>query len=190
MKNKQALIVLTGPSGVGKSTLVQKLLSLYGPNIMGKTVSYTTRSPRSAEKQSQDYYFISEEHFLSLKERGFFVEWSYVYENYYATAKEELEQQWKKGKAIIKDFDLRGAKAIKKFYPDSLVVFVSPPSLEELVKRLSQRKENHSKDMQIRIQQAKKEMQQSDDFDLKIKNIKLTATTQVLKKLTDQYLMR
>ncbi len=190
MKNKKALLVLTGPSGAGKSTLVQKLLSLYGPNIMGKTVSYTTRPPRGAEKLGQDYHFVSEKHFLSLREKGFFVEWSHVYGNYYATAKEELEKQWKEGKAIVKDFDLRGAKALKKIYPDSLIVFVSPPSLEELSRRLSRRKENRSKDMQVRIQQAKKEMQQSDDFDLKIKNTDLTTTTQSLKKIMDQYLQQ
>ena len=189
MKNKQALIVLTGPSGVGKSTLVRKLLSLYGPQVLKTTVSWTTRPQRGTEKEGVDYYFVSETKFLSLKEKHFFVEWSYVYGNYYATAQAELEKYWKKGRAVIKDFDLRGAHNLKKLYPHALVVFIAPPSIEELNKRLCKRQENHSKDIQVRMQQAEKELKQAGFFDREIKNQNLKQTIKTLKQAIDQYVI-
>ena len=246
MKKNLSLIVLTGPSGVGKSTLVQKLLTLYGPQILKSLVSYTTRPQRGTEKEGVDYHFLSEKTFLSLKDQGFFLEWSYVYGNYYATAKEaiypkqagfmpyqkrkslkHLKQEtaspngvnipkghgfsvprtskylgllssisgifkcnwYKHGtKAIIKDFDLRGARNLKKLYPSSLVVFIAPPSLEELSRRLLKRRENQPKDIQTRIQQAKEELKQAGDFDHEVKNQDLEQATQALKQIIDPYL--
>ena len=188
MQNQNHIVVLTGPSGVGKSTLVRKLLSHYGPNTLKTTVSYTTRPRRGTEKQGVEYYFVSRENFLSLRQQKFFVEWSYVYENYYATAKEELEKHWKAGRAIIKDFDLRGAYSLKKLYPQALVVFIAPPSLKELNRRLQKRQENHPQDIHLRIQQAKEELKQASQFDQEIINKNLKQTITDLKHLIDPYL--
>ena len=122
--------MLSGPSGAGKSTIVKEILSAYGPDIMGTTISYTTRSPRSAEREACDYHFVSEEEFLSLKRDFFFAEWTYVYNHYYGTAIDQIDRHRREGRAIIKDFDLKGAEAIKRLYPQTLNIFISPPSRE------------------------------------------------------------
>ena len=182
------LIVLTGPSGAGKSTLVHRLLFVYGPRVLGTTVSYTTRPRRGVEKEGIDYYFVNKATFLSLRKQKFFIEWSYVYGNYYATAKQELEKHIKQKKAIIKDFDLKGAHILKNLYPHSLVVFIAPPSIEELSRRLNKRQENNPKDIQVRIQQAKEELEQANLFDQKVENKDLKQTEKDLKKMIDPYL--
>ena len=185
---KKPLIILSGPSGVGKSTIVKEMISIYGPERMGTTITYTTRPLRGVEQEGREYYFISEEKFVSLKEQGFFAEWAVVYNYYYGTAVEQINDHWAKGRAIIKDLDLQGADIIKKLYPQSLRVFISPPSLEELIHRVHKRSENKEKDMEIRIKEARKEMEQSSRFDYQLKNVNLSETVEKLKKIIEEYI--
>ena len=185
---KKALIVVCGPSGAGKSTMIREMLSLYGPKVMATTVSYTTRPPRGEEMEGCDYHFVSEEQFLVLKEKHFFAEWAYVYNYYYATAVEQIEGHWAEGKAIIKDIDLQGADQIKKLYPQAMRVFISPPSVEELALRMHKRKENSMEELEVRIGQAKKEMEQIAQFDHHLENVDLQETIKKLKKVIDEYL--
>jgi len=185
---KRLFIVLSGPSGVGKSTIVKEILSIYGPKVIGTTISYTTRLSRGMEREAHSYYFVSEAEFLSLRDKNFFAEWAYVYKHYYGTSIEQIEQHWKEGRAIIKDFDLQGADAIKKLYPQTLRVFVTPPSLEELMNRVHKRKENNKADMMVRIKEAKKEMEKISQFDYQLENAEFQETIKKLKKIIEEYL--
>lgn len=184
----QAFIVISGPSGTGKSTIVREILSFYGLERMGTTVSYTSRLPRKSEQEGREYHFISREQFLQLKKKKFFAEWTYVYEHYYGTAIEQINQLWNEGKIIIKDFDLQGAEALKKMYPQILRVFIHPPSLKELENRVYHRKENEKKDIKLRMEQAKVEIQQASLFDYQLKNTNLSKTVERLKKIIEEYL--
>ena len=187
---EQAFIVISGPSGTGKSTIVREILSFYGLERMGTTVSYTSRLPRRSEQEGREYHFISREQFLQLKEKNFFAEWTYVYEHYYGTAIEQINQLWSEGKIIIKDFDLQGAEALKKMYPQTLRVFIHPPSLKELENRVYHRKENEKKDIKIRMEQATVEIQQASLFDYQLKNTNLSKTVERLKKIIEEYLKK
>ena len=187
---ERAFIVISGPSGTGKSTIVREILSFYGSDKMGKTVSYTSRLPRGSEREGCEYHFVSKKQFSLLKEQSFFAEWACVYGHYYGTAIEQINQLWNKGKAIIKDFDLQGAEAIKKLYPQTLRVFIHPPSLEELESRVYNRKENEKEDMEMRMKQAKVEIQQASLFDYQLKNVNLSETVGKLKKIIEKYLKK
>ena len=188
--HKKPLIVISGPSGVGKSTIVKEILSFYGPEKMGTTVTYTTRSPRTTEKHGREYFFVDEEEFISLKEKNVLAEWTYIYNNYYGTAIEQINNLWKEGKVIIKDFDLKGARAVKTLYPQTLRVFISPPSVEELAQRVRKRSENLKKDMEIRVRQAKREIEESSYFDYSLENNDLATTVEKLKKIIEEYLKK
>ena len=188
--NKKPLVIISGPSGVGKSTIVKEILSFYGPEKMGTTITYTTRSPRSAEKHGREYYFVSEEEFISLKEKNVLAEWTYIYNHYYGTAIEQMNSLWEEGKVIIKDFDLKGAMAIKTLYPQTLRIFISPPSVEELIQRVQKRSENPEKDMEVRIRQAKQEMEESSYFDYSLENNDLSTTIEKLKKIIEEYMKK
>ena len=188
--NKNPLVIISGPSGVGKSTIVKEILSFYGPEKMGTTITYTTRSPRGAEKHGREYYFVSEEEFISLKEKNVLAEWTYIYNHYYGTAIEQMNSLWEEGKVIIKDFDLKGAMAIKTLYPQTLRIFISPPSVEELIQRVQKRSENPEKDMEVRIHQAKQEMEESSYFDYSLENNDLSTTIEKLKKIIEEYMKK
>ena len=190
LNKKKTLIVISGPSGSGKSTLVKEVLSLYGPEKMGTLVSYTSRPPRRSEKEGCEYHFVSKEQFLFLKEKNFFAEWTYVYEHHYGTSIEQINKHWNEGRTIIKDFDLQGADAIKKIYPQALRVFIHPPSLEELKNRVYNRQENEKKDIEIRMEQAKVEIKQASYFDYQLRNANILDTIGKLKKIIEEYLKK
>ena len=191
MNKKKAVkpfIVLSGPSGSGKSTLLKRILELYGPDKIRTTISYTTRPPRGREKDSKDYYYVSEERFLELTKQNFFVEWARVYGHYYGTAMDQVLSHWRQGCAIIKDCDLQGAGNIKKCFPQALRIFVQVPSLLTLKDRVSKREENTDKEMNIRIKAAEEELKQAHSFDYQIVNENLLETIDKLKKIIDNYI--
>ena len=187
-KKKQPIIIVSGPSGAGKSSLVRAVLDFYGPKKIGTTISYTTRPLRNMEEQASDYHFVSEEEFLALREKNFFVEWAKVYHHYYGGSREQIEEHWRAGRAIIKDLDVQGSDSIKKIYPQALRVFVTSPSKEELVKRVLKRQASIPKDMDMRLEQAQKEMEQASEFDHQLKNVNFDKTFTELKKLIEDYL--
>lgn len=191
MNKKKAVkpfIVLSGPSGSGKSTLLKRILELYGPDKIRTTISYTTRPPRGREKDSKDYYYVSEERFLELTKQNFFVEWARVYGHYYGTAMDQVLSHWQQGCAIIKDCDLQGAGNIKKYFPQALRIFIQVPSLLTLKDRVSKREENTDKEMNIRIKAAEEELKQAHSFDYQIVNENLLETIDKLKKIIDNYI--
>ncbi|MBP7185032.1 MAG: guanylate kinase, partial [Saprospiraceae bacterium] len=134
------LLIITAPSGAGKTTIVKHLLKTF-PNTLAFSVSATTRAQRPNEVNGVDYYFINIAEFLTKRENDEFVEWQEVYENqFYGTLKKEVDRLWEAGKTVLFDIDVKGAMNIKKAYPEqSLSIFVQPPSYELLEQRLKRR---------------------------------------------------
>lgn len=148
------LIIITAPSGAGKTSITHYLLKKF-PQL-AFSVSAATRSQRSGEKNGEDYYFISMDEFKQKIQRGEFVEWEMVYEGkYYGTLKSELLRIWENNQTPILDIDVKGAIHVKQQYPDtSLSLFVEPPSLEELKRRLQIRGTETPEAMQDRLNKA------------------------------------
>ncbi len=159
------LIIITAPSGAGKTTIVQHLLSSF--DELAFSVSATTRARRPHEREGEDYYFLSPETFKERIVHQDFIEWEEVYENqYYGTLKSEVERLWNLGKHIIFDIEVKGALNIKKNYPDdSLSIFVQPPSPEILFERLRNRNTESEESLRKRIDRASFELSCADMFD-------------------------
>ena len=156
------LIIITAPSGAGKTTLIKKLLK---NDDFVLSVSYTTRSPRVGEVDGRDYHFISDEEFLDKKDNDFFAEWALVHNHYYGTSKEDSYNLIKTGKNVIFDVDYQGALNLQKTMPDALSIFILPPSLEILKERLVNRKTDSEEVINLRIKNAQKEIYYAKHFD-------------------------
>lgn len=164
------LIIITAPSGAGKTTIVQHLLASF--DELAFSVSATTRKRREHEEEGHDYYFLSPKTFKERIDAEQFVEWEEVYENqFYGTLKSEVERLWKLGKHIIFDIEVKGALNIKKAYPDnSMAIFIQPPSKEILFERLRNRKTESEDSLRKRIARAELELSHADQFDQIIVN--------------------
>lgn len=179
------LIILTAPSGSGKSTITQFLIDKYP--ALAFSISATTRPPRGEEKNGVEYYFLSPETFEQKIEAGDFVEYKMVYAGrYYGTLRSELERMWSTGKIPMLDIDVEGAVDVKrKFEDDCLSIFIQPPSIEELQRRLEFRSLETAEEIAIRIQRAAYEISFSPQFDKIILNDQLSKacdeTEQVIK---------
>jgi guanylate kinase len=169
----EKLIIVAAPSGAGKTTIVKHLMKQF-PHI-AFSISATTRSIRPKEKDGLDYYFLTPEKFKALIEADAFVEWEEVYENkFYGTLKSEIQRLWQVGKVIIFDVDVQGALNIKKQFADkAITIFIKPPSLSVLNKRLQLRKTETKESLQQRVDKAKYELQFADKFDFVIVNDQL-----------------
>ena len=164
------LIIFSAPSGSGKTTLVKHLLSL-GIGLEF-SVSATSRQPRPGEMDGKDYYFISEAEFKKKISKGDFLEWEEVYKGiFYGTLKSEVERIRNSGKHVIFDVDVEGGVNIKQFYgQDALAVFVKPPSVEELKKRLENRSTESEEKINMRIAKAEQELAFESRFDAVLVN--------------------
>ncbi|MBE9238310.1 guanylate kinase [Anabaena aphanizomenioides LEGE 00250] len=162
------LIVLTGPSGVGKGTLMQKLLQLH-PELY-YSVSATTRSPRPGEINGQNYYFITRSQFEKLVAQGEFLEWAEFAGNYYGTPRAAVLEQIQSGKLVILEIELEGARQIRTSYPNALSIFILPPSFSELEKRIRGRGQDSQEAIARRLNRAQEEIQAADEFDIQIIN--------------------
>lgn len=170
LKNeKKQLIVISAPSGAGKTTLARYLLTKY-PNFKF-SISATTRKPRLNEINGKDYFFFTKEEFQNLIREGKFIEYEEIFGNYYGTLKNQVEDALPKGEVIIFDIDVKGALSIREKFPmPSLLIFIAPPSIEILVERLKNRGTENIEQLQKRIERAKMEMQQINKFDYVIIN--------------------
>lgn len=165
------LIVFSAPSGSGKTTIVKHLLT--HPELhLDFSISATSRYMRDGEVNGKDYYFISPEDFQQRINENAFVEFEEVYkDNYYGTLKTELERIWSEGKHVIFDIDVVGGLNIKNQYPDkTLAVFVSPPSVEELERRLRFRQTESDEKIAMRIEKAEREISRAPEFDVILEN--------------------
>jgi guanylate kinase len=183
------LIVFSAPSGSGKTTIVRHLLEQENLNL-AFSVSATSREPRGGEKDGEDYYFMSLEHFKKHMKADDFLEWEEVYrDNFYGTLKSEVERIWAMGKHVIFDIDVVGGLRIKRKFPEkTLAVFVKPPSIEELKIRLKKRKTESEERINMRIAKASIEMATAPRFDFIIENKDLNTALQEAEKLVADFI--
>lgn len=186
MKEKGLIFVISGPSGSGKTTLTSKIVKDRAlKKKLRKPISFTTRLRRSQEKNGRDYFFITEEQFRGQQRAKKILEWTQYLGYYYATPKDFIEHQLKEGKHIILCLDLRGALKIKRLYPEnSTTVFIMPPSLIELRKRLKKRcNRTKHKEVQKRLELARQEVQAAQKYDYCLVNKNLGQVVKKLKRI-------
>jgi guanylate kinase len=163
MSSNRLLIVLSGPSGVGKDALLRKMKEQKYP--FHYVVTVTSRPRREGERDGVDYRFISQREFQQMIDNGELLEWANVYGNYYGVPRKEISQALSKGKDIIVKVDVQGAATIKRILPQAVCIFLRPPSMEELGRRLRQRHSESAKDLALRLQKAEEEMKSLPLFD-------------------------
>lgn len=168
MNKKGKIIAVSSPSGGGKTTIVKRILKEFPELIF--SVSATTRPKRKNEKHGVEYYFISEKEFKNHIENNNFVEWERFYDYYYGTFKSFITDNIEKGKSLVLEVDVKGALSLKQIYPESHLIFIDPPSLDELVKRLRNRNTESPEDFQKRIDRAKMELELKEKFDYVVEN--------------------
>jgi len=167
-RKKGLIIVISAPSGAGKTTLCKRLLQI--SPLFTYSVSFTTRPPRKNEIEGVDYCFVSYEEFKKMIERGEFVEWAEVHGQLYGTSAKLLNRVIEGGKEVVLDVDVKGGIQIKKNYPDAVLIFLLPPSWEELEKRLRSRETEDEKKVKERIKRAKKEVEYVSYYDYLVIN--------------------
>ncbi|MFW5773484.1 MAG: guanylate kinase [Tangfeifania sp.] len=188
MKGK--LLIFSAPSGAGKTTIVKHLLQ---KNFdLNFSVSATSRNPRPGEVHGKDYYFISENEFRKKIENDEFLEWEEVYRGiFYGTLRGEVERIRNSGKNVIFDVDVVGGLNIKKHYGNqALAVFVQPPSVEELKKRLRNRSTESDEKIKMRVAKAEKELSYAGRFDIIIINDKLESTLKIVESKVAEFLSK
>ena len=162
------LFVVAAPSGAGKSSLVKALMELDGQ--IKPSVSHTTRPPRGQEKHGREYYFVSPPEFDAMVVAEAFVEWAHVHGQRYGTSKKAIEDRMASGGDVVLEIDFQGALQIKKIYANAVLIFILPPSWEELRARLERRGEDAPEVIELRLRNAAIEMAQAREFDFVIIN--------------------
>jgi guanylate kinase len=163
MKPKRGhLFIISAPSGAGKTTLAKAVLKQFTDMLY--SISYTTRKPRAEELDGVDYHFVSKQDFKKGIKKGRWAEWAEVYENYYGTSAEFIEKSLASGCDILLDIDVQGTLQILKHYPDSVTIFILPPSMNALRKRLEMRGSDSKAVIEKRLKNARKEMAQKDFY--------------------------
>ena len=184
IKKEGVLLVISSPSGTGKTTICKKLLE-YDKNIH-LSVSVTTRKKRKNEVEGIDYYFRSKKDFLNLKSQNSFIENAFVFENYYGTLKSEVLEQMQNGIDVLIDIDWQGTRQITEAMKGNLIkIFLLPPSIDELKKRLSKRNSDSIKEINFRMSQALKEIKHFDEYDYVLVNNNLDNTFQKIIKIIE-----
>jgi len=180
---KGLLIVMSGFSGAGKGTLLKRLMQLHDNYVF--SVSMTTRNPREGEVDGKDYFFVTRDAFeKTISEQGL-VEYAEYCGNYYGTPKAYVDEQLKNGKNVILDIEVQGAMQIKEKFPEALMVFVTPPSIEVLLKRLRSRGTEAEEVIQRRIHQGKEEIKKIDKYEYVIINDDLDTAVKQLDMVVE-----
>lgn len=181
---KGILIVVSAPSGAGKTTIVKEILKTF-PQL-NFSISATTRPKRDVETSGVEYYFLKESEFIKGIENDEFIEWEKFYDYYYGTYKSFIQENIDLGKPILLELDVKGALTIKRLFPEAHLIYISPPSFEELVIRLKQRKTESESDFIKRIERAKMELSRKDKFDYIVENRELNTAIIEAKSLVNK----
>ncbi len=184
--NKAQMIILSAPSGAGKSSFIDRILKEF-PKIKD-TITYTTRAMRTGESEGNPYHFVTKERFRQLMEEGFFVEHAHVHENFYGTPLHQIHDAEKEGRVLIMDVDVKGAATFKNKYPAAVSIFILPPSMEELKRRIQGRDKKLPEDLEIRLINAQMEMSLAHTFDFRIVNDDFEESYQQFKKIIEDLL--
>lgn len=162
------LFVVAAPSGAGKSSLVKSLLELDAH--LAVSVSHTTRPPRGQEQNGREYFFVSEAQFVAMQHSDDFLEWAKVHGNYYGTSRTAVEERMSGGQDVVLEIDWQGALQIKQLFPYAVLIFILPPSWEELRQRLQRRGEDRNEVIDQRMTNARAEVAQAKHFDFIVVN--------------------
>ena len=177
------MIIIAAPSGAGKSSFVERICREMP--VLADTVTYTTRAMRAGESEGHPYHFVSREDFERKIAEGFFVEWAHVHTNMYGTPLHQLIDAWREQRVVIMDVDVQGAATFKAKYPNSRSVFILPPSIEELRRRVTKRDGGPPRDLDVRMKNAEREIALASGFDYQIVNDAFDASYARFKKLVE-----
>lgn len=180
-KKKGCLIVVSGPSGVGKSTIIEKFLK--NDTNSRFSVSYTTRQKRDHEVNGKDYYFVDNRTFQEMVEKDLFLEWENVHNYLYGTPRQEVLDIMQQGIDVLLDIDVKGALSVKEKCLNAHLIFIAPPSKDELVRRLTLRGE---KEIALRMKSTEEEIAQKDQFEYTIRNLDLARAYEDFKKTIER----
>ena len=178
---KGLLFVLSGPSGVGKNTVLDELFKDF--DEVSYSVSATTRERREGEVEGENYFFISEEKFKEIEAADGFIESAVVHGHYYGTPKKFVDKKLDDGEDIILEIDTQGAKQVREKYPEAVYIFLLPPSLEELENRLDKRGSENNKSKNIRLKNARQELKEVHNYDYEVINDSLNDAVREIKKI-------
>lgn len=178
--DKGHLFVVSGPSGAGKGTICQKLVEQTDVEL---SISMTTRNPRPLEKQGENYYFVTKEEFLQTIEENGLLEYAEVYGNYYGTPKTLVMEKLNAGKDVILEIDIQGAMKVKQSYPGGVFIFILPPSMTELRKRITGRGSESEEAINMRLGETLKEVSYIDKYDYCVVNGELEEAVNRVKAI-------
>jgi len=181
-------VIISAPSGAGKTTLVNKLLKAKLSLLF--SISACSRAPREGEEDKKDYYFLSVEEFKEKIKAQDFIEWEEVYQgNFYGTLKKEIERIWKEKKHVVFDVDVIGGISLKEYFKEnSISIFIKPPSMEVLSKRLKKRNTDNRESIKNRLEKSFEEMKSIDKFDKIIVNDELNISTKNIIETVEKFL--
>ncbi|MEK6553803.1 MAG: guanylate kinase [Bdellovibrionota bacterium] len=175
------MIIVVGPSGVGKSSFVDKITKEL--SILFDTVTYTTRAMRKGESEGIPYHFVTEERFRELLKQSFFIEHAEVHGRLYGTPKHQIDDAIASGRVVIMDVDVQGAQTFKEKYPNAFAIFIHPPSIDELRRRVVKRDGKALPDLETRMANAQKEIKVAHQFDAELTNDDFERSYATFKKI-------
>lgn len=176
------MLVLSSPSGAGKTTIARRLLDEDGD--LALSISHTTRPKRKGETDGKDYHFIDKETFTRMRDQGAFLEWAVVFDNYYGTTREPVEQALRQGRDVLFDVDWQGADALRESAKDDVVsVFILPPSAQALEERLRTRAEDSEEVVSKRMRGASNEIQHWDEYDYVVVNFDIDRSVEAVRAI-------
>lgn len=179
------LIVISAPSGAGKTSIAQAILARNGG--MRFSVSATTRSRRATETEGKDYYFLTKEEFQRRVAGGEFVEWEEIYGEHYGTLRSEIDRARAAGESLVFDIDVKGGLSIKRLYPDALLIFVKPPGVDALYERLRKRHTENSTTLTRRMERVPMELAMGAQFDRQVINDVLERAIEEVQEIIQHY---
>lgn len=180
------MVIVVGPSGVGKSTFVEKITQ-ERPGIRD-IITFTTRPMRAGESTGNPYNFVKEAEFRALMEKDFFVEWAEVHGKLYGTPRDQIDDAIRQKHAVIMDVDIQGARTFQEKYPGCLTLFIHPPSIPELRERILKRESKLPNDIEIRLKNAEIEIKSAHEFDCELTNDNFEVSYSQFKKIIDDFL--